>query len=408
MFHRSSRPALSVLLCIIATIPTLAAPDLLDPAAIGSAKRPPAETSDSAESPGYARGMASSVVSSLDSLTRYAADLLERIAKLEARLRDLERQYAELSAKKAAEMEDYRNGLFCSGCNRTRTDILAHGETFPHPDQHVIQATPEQIAAKERELQAPIDQILRELAEARPKLARLKAERDEALIQIDQGFKCWQTSIVFEDILIHREAREREKILKRKADELADRTSKLRTQMLALPTDDSRRLTLAKELDKLRKEEAPLAAQRAQARRDLDARAAQAAADAAREGSLLNGFVSRGTLGLFIAPDTVANPSSGSVPGGNFSGGGLYRMGDSSPERHDETLPRVTDFLAAFFACSTEDMARAFTRRNPLAPAEPTRRQDAKEALRGLIEDLAPPEKPKTPPLNNGGSGVRD
>jgi hypothetical protein len=64
---------------------------------------------------------------------------------------------------KTIQMADYRAGLFCSGCNQTKTQILAKNEPFPHAGQQIIKPTPEQIAAKDRELQGPIDRIEGEL-----------------------------------------------------------------------------------------------------------------------------------------------------------------------------------------------------------------------------------------------------
>jgi hypothetical protein len=78
------------------------------------------------------------------------------------KLATLKRELNNLIAEKDVVLEDYRQGYFCGGCGKPRSQF-APGETFPHPGQEIVPATPEQIAAKEKEYD---DKILKKQQEA--------------------------------------------------------------------------------------------------------------------------------------------------------------------------------------------------------------------------------------------------
>ncbi len=79
-----------------------------------------------------------------------------------------------VAAEKKAAVAEMRAGQFCSGCGRTRTEILRTESTFPHPGQHIVPGTPEQIAAKEKEF----DDKLKALADRLQQLQRSAREVD--------------------------------------------------------------------------------------------------------------------------------------------------------------------------------------------------------------------------------------
>lgn len=119
--------------------------------------------SGSHESPLYARDMARQVMSALDSLCRLVADNLDRIRKTEEAIDKLKREISQLEWDKLIKLNEFRRGEFCSGCDKTRSQILAKGEQFPHPGQQIVLPTKEQIEAKERELEAPVASRRKEL-----------------------------------------------------------------------------------------------------------------------------------------------------------------------------------------------------------------------------------------------------
>jgi hypothetical protein len=99
-------------------------------------------------------------------------------ARLDPQISSLLGELKALEHRKQVELEELRQGMFCSGCGKTRSEILAAGETFPHSGQQSIPASPEQIAAAEKEF----DDRIRAL---RRRLDALQAERKQAQSAID-------------------------------------------------------------------------------------------------------------------------------------------------------------------------------------------------------------------------------
>jgi len=300
--------------------------------------------------PSDARGRADLVVQSLDGLSQSCATRQLRIEKLDAEARELEQRLAALRQEMVAKMEEYRNGLFCSGCNQTKSEILAKGETFPHPGQHEIRPTPQQIADKERELQAPIDEAEHKLTQNRQQRTKDLAERDEVLLQLIAGYSLWVTSVSFEHSIIlaaDRASEERYKIERRKTE---DQLSKLLLEWKLVPGDVAK-----DETEKYRRERDAWTAiqQRLDDQRSADLRNTKSeytrAGSAARNDcERLKGYFDRPGLRRILDLEVsvrIFNPEM------NFDAlGGFYRMGDFSPSRNGETLSEVKSFVDRFRA----------------------------------------------------------
>lgn len=213
---------------------------MLDPAQLGSSSRSTGASaslrSTHYQAPGYARGMAGSVISGLDSLTTAAAQLINEILDLDSRAREMESKISTLKDEKEQKLGEYRSGLFCSGCNKTKSEILASGSTFPHPGRRVIRPTPEQIEAKDRELQAPIDQLERDLQANRARRIKALHERDEALLQIGYGLNLWRTSISFERSLIELNEKERRSAYETERSKVEQQIGKIGDEILQKET----------------------------------------------------------------------------------------------------------------------------------------------------------------------------
>ena len=138
--------------------------------------------------------MSSSVTASLDSLTREVARMLDSIEQLQRKASSLSGEIAKLRDRRQSMLEEYRNGLFCSGCSQTKSQILAKGEKFPHPGQKIIQPTPEQIEAKDRELQSPIDDAVRRLGAVEKDLKKNQDQSVTGLEQVRLGVLFWRTA----------------------------------------------------------------------------------------------------------------------------------------------------------------------------------------------------------------------
>lgn len=155
------------------------------------------------------RSMGERTASAIADLCRRATELVAQRDKLRDEIASLVAKRQQLVAAKEAEMEDYRNGLFCSGCNRTKRDIISSGDTFPHPGQRIIAPTPEQIARKDAELQRPIDRASTELDKQRKEVDLLDAMRNDAQDQVKHGISLWEASVGYERALIWRETDKR-------------------------------------------------------------------------------------------------------------------------------------------------------------------------------------------------------
>lgn len=359
---------LVVALLLMLIRPLHADDDLLDPGKVGAGRkavqseglldptRPAARSGSTAggassrpgsnhQPPGYARGMAGSVVRTMDSLTRAAADLIDEILKIEERIRELEGKLQTLRAEKEAMMEEYRNGLFCSGCNRTKSEILVTGSTFPHPGQSIIRPTPEQIAAKERELQEPIDRLSRELQELRATLLKICSERDEAVLQIGYGLSLWRCAISYENALIWQNENESIAAYKSARDKTDDQLVKLQLEMFSEKNKVKFDL-MAGEKQMWLDEQDKLERQRATERRAWQNALQQATVSVNNEKTQLEIYLARERLSQFV----TAVPISSFV--GTISSpynlGIKYRMGSYRVADNDQVLPAVNRFINDF------------------------------------------------------------
>lgn len=209
----SRRAALAGLLAapVLPSAPAWAQ-DLLDPTSLGGSKvGAPALPTPRARpanwrGPGYPRAMAASVTSALVTLVRAYGGIADQIGKLQQQAKDLTAKRDAAIRDKASKLEEYRQGLFCSGCGKTRSEILARGEQFPHSGQTIIRPTAEQIAAKERELQAIIDNLENQIRDAKAKEGQLSPDIDTIRAQIFEGMGLWRSAHGFERRLIRQES----------------------------------------------------------------------------------------------------------------------------------------------------------------------------------------------------------
>lgn len=95
-------------------------------------------------------------LASTQSLLKQAQELINNTYKLQDELAKARKEFEDLAAGKEAYMAEIRGGLFCSGCGRTKSDIVSKGERFPHSGQHIVPPTPEQIAKFENDYDAKI------------------------------------------------------------------------------------------------------------------------------------------------------------------------------------------------------------------------------------------------------------
>jgi len=394
-----------------------AADDLLDPASLRPSRdlRPQSATTAAPTAAGasasYARSSAESTVRALDSLTQALAERADEIEKLDREALVLESKLDRLTREKAEIMEEYRNGLFCSGCNKTKAQILAEGDQFPHPGQHIIQPTLEQIAAKERELQSPIDQARRDHADNRARQQKLNAELDEAGAQSLAGVAFWSTCISLEQASLAATGLAQRERFQAEWSRIEDQLQRLAEA--EVPMGDPVRLAEFRgECDLWIDLQERLERQHDTEEKALRLAAVHAGRAARDECAQLNSFIRRGPRStlprayLGVTVRIVSSATNRDLLGGRF------RMGDFQPANRGQTRAGVTALIDRF----AQVPAAVFNAINPdlgNTPAPDSTTDDllssAARLLRETVRNRLPKEVPSDAERNHGttGNGVR-
>lgn len=331
---------------------------LLDPGAagvgrIGSAATPdrPADHYD----PAYARNMSASVMSALIGILHACGACADKAKSKIGECNRLSDNLGVARRDKWAKLDEYRQGLFCSGCGQTKSEILAKGEQFPHSGQHVIAATPQQIAAKELELDRQIDAITKQLDTANQNYRTADEEASEAIDQLAFGMQLWRLAIGFEQRLIDQEVQDICMPAQRDYRQADEQVRKIKA---SLPTNASPDQFARVEADlKLWSDLLMASATRGRGAVANGRSRRDAAVAAARRGR--DGLTSTGNSVIANTSDPLrANLIQNQVLTIAFerylecptSAGSLkfFRMGDFSPARKGEILPSVRTFIERF------------------------------------------------------------
>jgi len=195
-------------------------------------------------------------------------------ARLSELLRKLQAELATLQNDKERLLGEYRSGLFCSGCGKTRSQILAKGESFPHPGQKIVQPTEKEIREKERSLQAPIEALLGRVNNTQKALLDETQRSSEGIDQLLHGLRLWQTAATFWTLASEHGLHRREEQLRVQLAEVTDVLARTRHAM-SLPGAKPALATEAEVLERQLR-------QRQQALGDFGNKARQTSADLQR------------------------------------------------------------------------------------------------------------------------------
>lgn len=341
----------------------------------------------------YARTMSNDVTSALLSLVRAYGSIANQIGDLQKRQRELAEKLAAAVRDKAAKLAEYRDGQFCSGCQQTRSEILAKGEQFPHPGQRIIKPTEEQIARKERELQAGIDRLAEELKKAKAKLAELDPQLTEIKTQLFAGMGLWRTANVFERRLIRQEdTYDAEDYVTRRAG-LSKSLGRLQQAASTVQAPNALGATAAEleaTIEQLKQVEANRTAELDRVSVALDNNLSvardqvmQVDTAAKTQANTITAFGLDGYLRILtvpMAPNIDPRPTVGEASGYNF------RMGRYSREGWGEILPRVAEFIGR-----ARNLQSTFARGAPVSANVEVSR--AESTLARLKSRLAAAEK---------------
>lgn len=332
---------------------------LLDPATVRAsrvASTTDLDTPTDRTSTSVARNMAVSVSGAVRGLISSATTKVDQCVRLKRSEEDLTNRLARSEREKQSKLDEYRQGLFCGGCGKTRSEILAVETTFPHPGQSITRATPAQIAAKEVELDGQIARLVADLETARSARAAAEPSRDEALDQIGFGVELWRSAVGFERRI--NELNEEDAEARYRIERTSARSQATRLMAQPRPSDTRealiqrlaqleslaaimRQLDQRREAGKLRHRERIVSAD-AYARRERDAlvRAGMEASAAMQD--LLSSTSVRNSVSRLIGNDYMRHGSTPAVQGRPF------RMGDAEPAKRGTVLPAVDRFLAQF------------------------------------------------------------
>lgn len=334
------------------------AQDLLDPTALRSSRVASSSTLPARVrpadriAPSYARDMAGAVTDALISLIRAYGSVADQIGSLQTKEKELAKKVADAIANKALQLDEYRQGLFCSGCNRTKSDILSKGEQFPHAGQRIIQPTPEQIANKERELQAAIDKLEAELKDLRTKLAKANQDIDPIRNQIFDGMGLWRTAVAFQRRLIRQEDFDNETAYMRERERISQQLAAAGAEGAAAEQSGLIRASIS-DLDlwsaTLRQAEDRRGAERQATVNAMTTADNTAQREKARVETVANEVANRitafGLAGYLRIVTVPMNPNVDPLAINGEVTGISFRMGKYNPEGYGEILPRVAEFI---------------------------------------------------------------
>lgn len=166
----------------------------------GRSGAPYATSAEARAAVAAAESRAHSLQQQYESLSQRFADVARRRGEAVARASRLSSSQSDRSAELSAALSavvaqrnkalaDFREGLFCSLCKRSKTEIEQSGENFfdhiRRVDGQVIRATPEQVAAKEQEYDGKIASLRQQIEQANAQAAQEAAEAQRAVASLD-------------------------------------------------------------------------------------------------------------------------------------------------------------------------------------------------------------------------------
>jgi hypothetical protein len=332
------------------TRPTTAAAQLLDPSQLGKSST---AAMPSGPGPGYARGMASRTVSALMSLVSAYAASGGKFDGLRKAERDLRSLLSTKTANRIADLEEFRQGLFCSGCRKTRRQILSEGSVFPHPGQTIIQPTQAEIDQKAKSLQDDIDATAQKLNDALKQYKPVTTDLDRIRNEIFEGGLLWRSAVAFEDALIIQASADAEREYQSKRTHLTDRFKAI-TEAETVELDMRIRQRLADELLLMTTTLTSL-----ENRRETQRRGSQLALNNAEQAARLEGgrfqthvatsaakIQDGGYRGFLDINGMLLTKSATSyLPNDRATGGRAFQMGDYSPATWGAIRADVAEFL---------------------------------------------------------------
>lgn len=302
--------------------------------------------------------MASQTESAFLGLLRSLVAHVNNHKRAKAQEEKLRIEIAQLQAKVARELDDYRQGVCSGNCGRSRLQFLAAGETvFPHPEQTVVRPTSAQIAARTAELQRPLDELVRNRAKNDEEFKREDQLWRLVEEQLTYGSRLWVVAVDLERLILLRLDNRADKAHRAKRDEvLAQVAANLR--IIEEQTSPSALQSVASDLEIWRERLREMEVRRALDKRDhgLKLRDQQIWANERARGVIADGSNILSALGMEVPGGALAAVhffrSAEAAIGSQIAGQGAaneplgrrFLMGSYGPEKVGTTLGNVTRF----------------------------------------------------------------
>lgn len=165
---------------------------------------------------------------SSDSYLNQAEQLAQEVENLNSRIQELRSEIAKraneanaLASEKIRALAEMRDGFFCSGCGQTRTQILAKGEQFPHPGQHIVAATGKQLEAKAQEFDQKIASVRQDAQNLAKQADQLDVQRSDIVTnRLPRAVLDWRDAIIADEEELRRSCEAENQQLQRRAEQL--------------------------------------------------------------------------------------------------------------------------------------------------------------------------------------------
>jgi hypothetical protein len=163
--------------------------------------------------PSAARSMAERAKSAVDALASKIQSNIRIIDQQQNEISYCDARVQQLIREKEEVLRDYKQGMFCSECGRAKRQFENDAAFWAHiaenaaNGRHAVPASPEQIAAKEKEYDEKIAALTSAMeskkAECRQIISAKQAESKDAWNQIQEGINLWRTATTLEQSLLY-------------------------------------------------------------------------------------------------------------------------------------------------------------------------------------------------------------
>ena len=274
-------------------------------------------------------------------------------------------------------LEEYRNGQFCSGCKKFRSQF-APGETFPHSGQVVLRPTAEEIEEKVEEFRRELRPFEERAERLTAQIAALEKRVKPILDQLHMGKIFWLNACHLDEVLIRDEGKKATGIV---VDERAACRQRRQVAEAAYDRerDPTRREEWSKQVAAAREEEA-----RCERRlRAITLRKNSLWGDATSVSGAEVMTFNQYSLSLKVFNDVPLTPGfldlRGTIGSSFQTAGGYFLMGETPEIFTGKTVPLVKEVVETYLHLTSIHMGFV----SDYAPAAGfATQEDAKEALR--------------------------